>query len=304
MPYRLKDHGDVPGEIRRIVEEQIDRAVAEIDSPEVDAATAVHQVRKRCKKIRAVLRLARGPLDRDGTYATENARYRDIGRELSTLRDADVLVETHDALVADIKDPDIRKECAAIRERLIEQRDQLAAGATSLHDRLRTARGRLLEGRARVADWAPRVRKFKGLEPGFKRSYRRGRRAMHTAYGSLASADFHEWRKREKYHWYACRLLRGIWPTVMDARCRELKRLAELLGAEHDISMYRQALETEPKLGGGITRLREILAAADQRRTRLRRQALPPGLRLYTEKPARITHRFAGYWRAWRAENR
>lgn len=304
MAYRLKDHGDVPGEVRRIVEEQIDRAVAEIDNPEVDAATAVHQVRKRCKKIRAVLRLARGPLDRDGTYAAENARYRDIGRELSTLRDADVLVETHDALVADVKDPDIRKECAAIRERLIERRDWLAAGETSLDDRLRTARGRLLEGRTRVADWAPRVRKFKGLAPGFKRSYGRGRRAMHATYGSLAPEDFHEWRKRVKVHWYACRLLRGTWPAVMDARCRELKRLAELLGAEHDISMYRQTLESEPGLGRGVMRLRDILAAADQRRTRLRRQARPPGLRLYTEKPARISSRFAGYWRAWRAENR
>lgn len=304
MPYRLKTRGDVPGEIRRIVEEQVDRAITEIDSPDVDAPTTVHQLRKRCKKIRGVLRLARGPLDKDKLYAAEDAWYRDLAGELSTLRDADVLIETHDALVTDIKDPDIRTQCAAIRERLEARRERLAARETNPEERLRAARGALVEGRGRSAEWAAKVRGFKSLEPGFKRTYRRGRRAMHAAYRSLAAEDFHEWRKRVKYHWYACRLLRGIWPAAMDARCRELRRLGELLGAEHDISVYRQTLESEPGLSRVAARLADIMAAADQRRTRLRRQARPLGMRLYTEKPARITSRFAGYWQAWRAESK
>lgn len=303
MAYRLKDRGDVSGEIRRIVEEQIDRGVGEIDDPGVDAATAVHQVRKRCKKIRAVLRLARGPLERDHAYATENAWYRDLARQLSTLRDAGVLIETHDALVEDIKDPDIDKECAAIRERLTARRQRVATQTADLDDSLRTARQTLLDGRGRVADWSRRVRGFKGLEPGFRLTYRRGRRGMHAAYRSLAPEDFHEWRKRVKYHWYACRLLRGVWPGAMEARNDALSRLSVLLGDEHDLSVYRQALESEPELGGKSARLGDVLAAVDQRRTGLRRRARPLAMRLYTEKPGRISSRFAGYWQAWRAES-
>ncbi|MDZ7842510.1 MAG: CHAD domain-containing protein [Gammaproteobacteria bacterium] len=303
MAYRLQHCTDVSGEIRRVVEEQIDRGTSEIDSPDIDGATALHQVRKRCKKIRAVLRLARGPLDRDGAYAAENAWYRDLARELSTLRDADVLIETHDDLVEAIKDPDIYRQCAAIRERLVERRERLAEHVAAPDERLRTARRSLLEGRDRVHDWASRVQGFKALEPGFRRTYRRGRRAMDAAYRSTAPEDFHEWRKRVKYHWYACRLLRGIWPAVMDARCGELRALSELLGDEHDLSVYSRTLETEPDVVEGTARVSDILAAVDQRRTRLRRQAQPLAMRLYTEKPGRISNRFAGYWRAWRLED-
>lgn len=298
MAYRLKHCNDVPGEIRRIIEEQIDRGIGEIDSPDVDAPTAVHQVRKRCKKIRAVVRLARAPLAKDDTYAAENAWYRDLARRLSAVRDADVLIETHDALVEDVKDPDIRNECAAIRSRLVERRESFAAREADLEDRLRAARRELLEGRGRVGDWAWRVRNFKGLEPGLERSYRRGRRAMKAAYRSLSPEAFHDWRKRAKYHWYACRLLRGIWPAVMDARSGELSRLSDLLGGEHDLSVYRHALESEPDLTGDTARLGDILAAADQRRTRLRREARPLAMRLYTEKAGRLSSRFAGYWQA------
>lgn len=301
MTYRLKDCCDVPGEIRRIVEEQIDRGVGEIDDPGLDAATAVHQVRKRCKKIRAVLRLARGPLGKH--YATENAWYRDLARQLSTLRDAEVLIDTHDALVEDIKDPDIKTECAIIREWLTARRERLATQTADLEDSLRTARQTLLDGRGRVAPWSGRVRGFEGLEPGFRLTYRRGRRGMHAAYRSLASGDFHEWRKQVKYHWYACRLLRGVWPEAMDARNSALRRLSEMLGDEHDFSLYRQTLASEPELGGNSARLRNILAAVDQRRTGLHRRARPLAMRLYTEKPGRISSRFAGYWQVWRAES-
>lgn len=300
MAYRLKDCGDVSGETQRIIVEQIDRAVGETNDAGIDAPTAIHQVRKRCKKIRAVLRLARGPLEKDDTYAMENAWYRDLARRLAAPRDAEVLIQTHDALVEDIDDPDIKKEHAAVRERLLARRERLAAQQADLDEHLRAARAALVEGRGRVAGWAWRVRNFKGLEPGFKRTYRRGRRAMHAAYQSLTPEDFHDWRKRVKYHWYACRLLRDVWPAEMDARCGALSRLSDLLGNEHDLSVYHQTLNAE--LGGDHARLPEILAAAEQRRTRLRREARPQAMRLYAEKPAAAATRVAGYWQAWRAE--
>jgi len=68
MPFRLKQHGDVPGEIRRVI----------------------------------------------------------VERAARLLGDAEVLVETHDALVEAVKDPDIRKACDAVRERLVARRASLA----------------------------------------------------------------------------------------------------------------------------------------------------------------------------------
>ena len=301
MGYRLKDSEAVSDEVRRVVEQQIDRALAEIDDGKLDVKTTIHQVRLRCKKIRAVLRLARGPLQKDGTYKVENAFFRDTAADLSELRDAEVLIKTHDALTRDVRNPDVLVACAAVRERLAARHGALTEAPVEA--RLQTARERLLEGRARVPDWAWRVRNFQGLEPGLKETYRRGRRSMNAAYRLLSDEQFHDWRKRVKYHWYACRLLCEIWPAEMNIRRREAARLAALLGDEHDLAVYRATLEAQTHWFGENDRRDEMLAAADQRRTNLRRRARALGMRLYAEKPARLTARFADYWRAWRAEN-
>lgn len=301
--YRFKDSEAVPEEIRRVLEEQIDLAVAEIDDPGLDAHATVHQVRRRCKKMRAVLRLARGPLDKGGTYARENAFFRDLAADLSDLRDAEVLIETHDALTADIKSPALLIECAAVRGRLTARRRALAEPDTGVTGRLQAARAMLIEGRSRLPEWAWRVRDFQALAPGLKRTYGRGRRAMRAAYRTLSDEDFHDWRKRVKYHWYACRLLRRIWPAELDARRREAGRLGELLGGEHDLTVYRATLESESGWVASEVHLRDLLAAVDQRRAHLRRQARIPGARLYAEKPGRLAARFAAYWRAWHCQH-
>jgi len=298
MAYRFRQAGRVPVEIQRIVEEQIDKAVAEIDGPDIKPAEAVHQVRKRCKKIRAVLRLARGPLGRSGVYASENACVRDIARDLSMLRDSEVLIETHDAVARSVTNPDLLIECAAVRGRLTTRRRALAEAQGSLDRALKAARRDLLESRERVAEWAGRVRRFRDLVPGLKKTYRRGRRAMKKAYRSGSDEAFHEWRKRAKYHWYACRLLRPSWPAAMDVRIRALSRLCDLLGDAHDLSVYRAVLETNPHWFGHKARLEEMLAVIHQRRDMLRSQARLPGARLFAEKPAALVERLGRYWQA------
>jgi len=302
VSYRIEDFSDVTGEIQRIVVEQIDGAIKEIDDPELDAPTAVHEVRKHCKKTRAVLRLSRGALEKDETYRSENARFRDIARELSVLRDADVLIATHDAVTADIHNPDILIECAAVRGRLTTGRRRIAEEETGLEERLKAARTGLLEARGRIPDWAWRVRNFQGLRPGLEKTYRRGRRAMAEAYKTGAAEAFHEFRKRVKYHWYACRLLRDIWPSSMDARRNELSLLSDLLGDEHDLSVYHATLESNPDWFGRNNHMKDILAVADARRDALRREAYSVAMRLYAEKPGQLSGRFWKYWQSRQAE--
>ena len=53
----------------------------------------MHEARKDMKKLRALLRLVRGELG-DRVYAFENTCFRDTARELSGVRDADVMLAT------------------------------------------------------------------------------------------------------------------------------------------------------------------------------------------------------------------
>jgi CHAD domain-containing protein len=96
MPYRLKAHESVPEGIKRIAGEQIERAIKELTDSELDPHESVHQARKRFKKIRGVLRLVREDLGE--IYSDENAWFRDTGRELSAVRDAEAMLETLDKL--------------------------------------------------------------------------------------------------------------------------------------------------------------------------------------------------------------
>ncbi|MYJ72416.1 MAG: CHAD domain-containing protein, partial [Rhodospirillaceae bacterium] len=61
MPYAILPAEPVSDAVQRIALEQLDRALVTIENPATPRSDAVYAMRKRCKKVRAVLRLARGP---------------------------------------------------------------------------------------------------------------------------------------------------------------------------------------------------------------------------------------------------
>ena len=96
MAFCLAPNESVESGIKRIVCEQIAKAISEATNTHMDRHEAVHQVRKRCKKIRATLRLVRPQLP--DVYRLENARFRDAARHFSSIRDATVMVDSLDTL--------------------------------------------------------------------------------------------------------------------------------------------------------------------------------------------------------------
>ena len=98
MPYRVKRKESVRDGIRRLSVEQIRRAERELGDRDLDDPKAVHQARKRFKKVRSVLRLLRKSIGKKA-FKAENGRLRDLGKRLAGPRDADVALETFDDLV-------------------------------------------------------------------------------------------------------------------------------------------------------------------------------------------------------------
>jgi len=97
MAYRLKSKESVPEGIKRIVKEEFDAGLQQLNGksrPNRDQA--VHEARKSVKKIRAVLRLMRPELN--GAYDAQIDKLRTVGRKLSEFRDAGAIVDTFDAL--------------------------------------------------------------------------------------------------------------------------------------------------------------------------------------------------------------
>ena len=98
MTYSVtRDDFNLTEALRRISQDQIDRALASLTG-NGDRGEAVHDARKRLKKLRGLIRLVR-PEFKD--YKPKNADLRDTARLLSPLRDRTSLVETYDRITAD-----------------------------------------------------------------------------------------------------------------------------------------------------------------------------------------------------------
>jgi len=297
MAYCLEQNETTADGIRRIALEQINKAIQEVESQKIDHHKKVHQIRKRCKKLRGLVRLVRPCLAEN--YQRENAWYRESARALSDIRDAQALIVCSEELLQQFSTTFPPGTFAELHQRLILYRDRSAATTSDIDKRLDNFRQRMLQGRTRIADWPLDQGGFDLLEGGLKKTYGRGRKAMAAAYQTETVEDFHEWRKRVKYHWYHARLLRNIWPQLMNAYNAEMKRLSDLLGDDHDLAVLQQTLLDSPESFGSDEMVQAFIGLARQRQMNLRQLARPLGNRIYLEKPAKHGKRFGCYWKVW-----
>jgi CHAD domain-containing protein len=296
MAFRLRMDEPVSAGIRRVVDEQITRALEELET--LPPHKSIHEARKRCKKIRAALRLARGELDSEGVYRRENHHYRDAARGVSDLRDAEALIECLDRLIENQHASGQREALRSARAALEHRRQRIAREDTDLDAEIRAFADQLRAGRERIADWPLRHSGFDALSDGLKKTYKDGRKALRAAEDAPSDDGLHEWRKRVKDHRYQISLLRPTWKPVMKAWHREAVRLSDLLGEDHDLAVLTDTLSREPETcgsGGNLAGLFEMIA---RERERLQRAAFLLGWRIYEEKPAAFVGRMACYWDA------
>lgn len=295
----------MPGEsvndaLIRIAREQLHKALAEIDDSDLDDHETVHQVRKRCKKLRGLLRAVRPALGE--AYQQENACFRDAARRLSVVRDAQSLVDTLDNLTACYEDSLAPDFAATLRVRLVRRRDKVAEGEMDLPAQLAQVRAVLRQAHERAGTWRLDDEGFAAFAGGLRKTYRRGRKAMINACRDPDAARFHEWRKRTKYFRFQQRLLRPLWPGVVKQQAATASELGDLLGQDHDLAVLQDTLITECASASASREIQVLLGLAEQRQLILRRQARVLGHRLFAEKADALVARFRGYWSAWEAE--
>lgn len=302
MAFRIKRKEKIGKAVRRIAGEQIDKAIGEIEDDQLDRHETVHQVRKRCKKIRGLVRLVRPSFE--DVYDRENAWYRDAARTLSYIRDAQSIIETYDALVQRFQDEIAADTFDSIRKTLVERRQKVAEDEVGIDERLDQFLKRMQLGRERVDAWKLDDDEFDTVAAGLAKTYRRARKAMDRAYDEPTSENFHQWRKRVKYHWYHARILRSLWEPVVGAHRDAADELADMLGDEHDLAVLGETLVSEPADFGDCSAVETFLALVDRRRLELRADAHSLGRRLLAEKPKHLCRRLACYWKIWRARSK
>ena len=294
MDYTLQPDESVSDGIKRIVDTKVGQAINHIDS-DSDRHEAVHEVRKRCKEIRAAIRLVRPVLP---TYKQENVHYRDAARRISAIRDAHAAIETFDDhLKPAVEARGVLDEATLteLRTLLLDRRDAMAA-EQDIEQRLTTVRADLVDGRQRVADLPIATDGYDAVAGGLRKSYKRARNRMEDAYEDPEFERFHEWRKRIKYHRYHSRLLRRVWVGPMKSRRAELKTLSDIIGYENDLAEFASTMHDEELLAPETREALDRVLTAQ--RSEFHRQARPLGERLFAEEPDQLVDRIGSYWKA------
>ncbi len=241
------------------------------------------------------MRLARGSIGE--SYRAQNDRLRSAAHELAGIREKDAMVVSLENLIEHFgsgmsgschraaRDWATRLRGPSARSPVVSAE---AAGAVAL---LRRA----LED---AQLWSLDADGWELIEPGLRRTYRRGRHALGLAKATPDAEALHEWRKRVKDMWYSLRLLQGAWPPVLRALADEAHALSEDLGDHHDLDELAKAIEAG-EMGPLRTAEAELLGHAGMRQEELYREAVLKGRRLYAEPPKRYAARLGVLWHAW-----
>jgi CYTH domain-containing protein/CHAD domain-containing protein len=295
--YALKE-GEPLGEgMRRIAAGRAEKSLKRLRgnaAGETATAEAIHGARKDMKKLRTLLRLLRDELPKK-VYAKEKERYRDAARKLSGSRDAEVKLETLDALAEAAED--LPEEAVAMWRQILDSDREAATDTVASQEAMAEAVELIEAGCGEIEGWQLGEDPWKAVGGAFARIYRRGRQAQRAAEADPSDENFHEWRKRAKDLRYGLELLSGAWSAPLEATAEEAKRLSDLLGDHHDLAVLREDLH-QRRLGEEETGKLEV--AIEARQEELATEAFDLGHRLYAERPKDLHRRLDRYWRAWR----
>ncbi|MBB4003469.1 MAG: CHAD domain-containing protein [Aurantimonas endophytica] len=297
MAYQFDPAAPLDAEFRRIAGEQMRKAERELADEKGDRHEAVHDVRKRLKKLRGLIRLVRDA--RPKFYAEENARFRDMARALSGVRDRAALVESLDALQAHYQDEMAIEAFEPIRQHLIAQRD--AAAGADLAPAIEATLRSLAEARSRLDAFAVGKKNKAGnaaaiVASGFARIAGQARDEIRQARKTGDAAVFHDLRKRAKYHSMHLRLLGPLWPEAMAPLEEAAKGLGEDLGLDHDYAVLRAEMEAAPEAFGSRDGQAVVLTLMERRQAELRQASLDAAQRLFAEDASAAEQRISRLW--------
>ena len=263
----------------------VDAVAGEPDGPDVERE--IHEIRKRCKEVRAIARLVESSEGRDAR--TVDRSIRRAARRLSSSRDAAVLLQTLDR-VADDAEPD---DAAVVRAvgghvaRDVRHRPEPEALSEACDD-LRRARRRIKRWHLDDGDEVVR----RGLAATM-----RGARRRWLAAAQLDPEAMHSWRTINKRWWYQARLLEGSAPDELTHMIDRLDAVGELLGDVHDLDVLLDRLDAMRSGSEDIEGLERVVELTAARRAELAAAAMRRAGPLFVEGPGHAARRLIGHWR-------
>ncbi len=285
----LKRNEDVHGAVQRFLQRGTVKALNLLEErPLTDEA--VHDVRRKLKKLRAVLRLARTGMGH-GSFRQLNRCLREAGLPLSELRDSRVLLSTWKHLCRQSRvGSELRETLLAVFEARLEQARSHLLGGSRI---LRPVTKSLRRAHRLLGLWPAAHLDRETLADGLNRAYARGNAAMQRADALCSDGNLHELRKRVKDLHHACEFIVNAGEGNVRPLIQRTRLLGDLLGEDRDLAMLQRTMAGRhlSKLGRARRRIR---ALTEGRRQRLQAEARQLGRRIYSDPVAGQLRTFFG----------
>ncbi len=273
MAHRILRHEPVGEALWRLLGDDIRKARREL-SGNGPREARIHRARQRLKRARSVLAVMKPELG--GSARELKKMLSGAGRLLAGARDADVAAATARGLRAVVAEGD------AGLDRVVADLESKAEEAHRHDTPVSAVVTRLAAVEAKLAAMADGIDGEKLFGRALLRSYDDGRSAMRRARTTLSTPDLHAWRKAVKDLWHLIRLGRKRLPGGVDGMARDLERLAEVLGRDHDHAVLAEKLALSPDADHSL--MRQLAMIAAERRA-LEKEAFALGDALYDRKP-------------------
>jgi CHAD domain-containing protein len=283
--------------IHRILLDQFHYIIMESEKGQEEVHKSIHETRKSMKRIRAVLRMIRDEIGYS-SYYRENTFYRDLSRELSEIRNFEVLSGSIKNLQEDLSNTIPADVFSLLYEELDRKRSLVMGDRAGLSQLLKEIAGKVEIARDRIYDFPIRHDDFRAFEGGLFRMYRQGKRYLREAKKNPSPTKMHDLRKRLKYFWYQVEILQPIFPGPMRAYASTLETAAENLGDYHDLQVLQEFLGKSNTIPDN--KISETLHEASLARQSMLLYNIWPMVEIvYSEKPSAIVKRLASYWRVY-----
>ncbi len=286
------------GNVLQLMHQQLDYILDQVRPVEEVDHEAVHEIRKSCKRVRAVLRLIRDEIGYSAYYR-ENRRFRDLSRLLSQTRDYEALSNSVNYLRGREMDDKISRVYSELTTELDRSKDEAL-------DRLKREKKVFLQIEKEIGEARNRIElfgfpseNFEVILPGLMRTHKKWKHLFAACLDKSDEDMIHNLRKKSKYLMYHMQILRPVFPEIIKGYAGTLDKVSGKLGDHRDLYLLRQQVprlldNTYPKSVTG-----HIDSAIEKEMNDKLETALRAGRYLYLEKTGRLMDRIHNYWKIY-----
>lgn len=277
MSFCIKTGESADQALHRLLNERTQRARKKLREPLGDSA--IHEVRRELKRVRAVLDLAQVHL-RPKDHRRWRRQLHRCSLELAGARDARARVQSLSLISAVDRAGIANRFWLGLTRRLRKESATLTRSLNRRHRPWRLRRWlKELAEEFRSKRW--KVPGWPALGQGIRETYRRGRRCLRLVQAKPSARNQHRWRRCTKELGYQLALLQPKDSTSLAGWAHGLERLGDHLGEDHDLFLLREFVRSERWEPPFKADRDKLLRAIQERRREISTDALNLGKRLF-----------------------